>query len=203
MGLVPKRTHSGLGGGSCGAPEAAPLFYLVGLVRVQWRSQSLPTKGQATICLVQPLANQIPLELSEIWLAPTNWLALGESAVGGWVGHREDFSWCLLGPHKGPRPLCLVGRCPYGLIQYHLEISQRPRAWVPCLRVSSSQMSLFLSRMANAESFPKMGYLLTQRQEPDFSSLFTRKFHPSQDSVGERIRVTVFIASCSAPQPTR
>lgn len=57
--------------------------------------------------------------------------------------------------------------------------------------------------MANSKSFPRMSYLLTQRQEPDFSSLFTRKFHPSQDSVGERIRVTVFTVSCSAPWPTR
>lgn len=73
MGLVPQRSHSRLGGSSSEVPEAAPLHYLVGMMRVLGRSQSLLTNDHGVSDLLsgsdnlgQPLASQIPLDLSEV-----------------------------------------------------------------------------------------------------------------------------------------
>lgn len=97
------------------------------------------------------------------------------------MGCKRDSSSYLLAPYVGARFLTISrGKVslwpdlePPGNLTKAQGLGAMSESW------EKLDKALF-SKLANAESFPRMGCFLTERHEPDFSSLFTSKFHPSQ-----------------------
>lgn len=76
-------------------------------------------------------------------------------------------------PHTKEKDLWLylVGRCPYRLNQECLEISQWPRACMPCLRDGRSQMKLFYPDWPMLSSFLEWAISWERGKSLSFSAL--------------------------------